>query len=165
MKYLIRKSSREDCKDIAHLITIVWNETYRGIVSDNFLNKLYENEDERSNNLYEEFNDSHMLLLVINGRIVGFVNVGESSDENYDKCGEVYALYVLSKYHGQGYGKKLFLAGVDELKNMGYSKMLIGCLAGNLSNSFYKHMGGIYVKTRLFEKLQLPENVYYFENI
>lgn len=62
-------------------------------------------------------------------------------------------------------GKKLFEAGIKELKDMGFNKMLVGCLDGNPSNEFYKHMGGILIKTRIFEKLQLPENVYYFEKI
>ena len=43
--------------------------------------------------------------------------------------------------------------------------MIIGCLAGNKSNEFYKHIGGRFIKTRIFEKLQLPENVYYFDKL
>ena len=36
---------------------------------------------------------------------------------------------------------------------------------GNPSNEFYKHIGGKFIKKRVFEKLNLPENVYYFDNI
>lgn len=43
--------------------------------------------------------------------------------------------------------------------------MLIGCLQGNPSNEFYKHIGGKFIKTRVFQKLNLIENVYFFENI
>lgn len=48
---------------------------------------------------------------------------------------------------------------------MGYEKMLIGCLEGNESNDFYKHIGGEFIKKRVFEKLNLLENVYYFDRI
>ena len=48
---------------------------------------------------------------------------------------------------------------------MGYDKMVIGCLVGNPSNKFYEHIGGIHIKQRIFEKLQLPENVYYYDSI
>jgi hypothetical protein len=48
---------------------------------------------------------------------------------------------------------------------MGFNKMVIGCLDGNPSNDFYKHIGGKYIKQRIFERLQLPENVYYYDNI
>ena len=56
-------------------------------------------------------------------------------------------------------------AGIKKLKSMNCDKMLIGCLVGNSTNEFYKHIGGKFIKQRIFEKLQLPENVYYFEKI
>ena len=62
-------------------------------------------------------------------------------------------------------GKKLINIGIEELKKMGYNKMIIGCLEGNPSNEFYKHIGGKFIKKRVFEKLNLPENVYYFDKI
>ena len=54
---------------------------------------------------------------------------------------------------------------VEILKSMGFTKMIVGCLADNPTNDFYKHMGGKLIKQRVFEKLQLPENVYLFEEI
>ena len=32
MNYIVRKKQKEDCFELAHLITIVWNETYKEIV-------------------------------------------------------------------------------------------------------------------------------------
>ena len=61
--------------------------------------------------------------------------------------------------------EKLIEAGIKELKLMNFDKMVIGCLEGNPSNNFYKHIGGKFIKTRIFENLQLLENVYYFEKI
>ena len=55
--------------------------------------------------------------------------------------------------------------GINELREIGCNKMLIGCLQGNPSNEFYKHIGGKFIKTRVFQKLNLIENVYFFENI
>ncbi len=167
MNYLIRRKNREDCATIVHVATVAWNETYKGIVDDDFLNKLYETEEQRTKEIYNKFNeeDNHQLVLEVDNNIVGFVNVGDTDDTEYDNCGELHAIYILGKYKGKGFGKKLFEAGVEELKRMGYDKMIIGCLVGNPSNDFYKHMGGKLIRTRIFEKLQLPENVYYFEKI
>ena len=53
----------------------------------------------------------------------------------------------------------------NELKTMGYNKRIIACLKGNPSNEFYKHIGGVYVKDGLYKRLQLLENVYYYDNI
>ena len=39
-----------------------------------------------------------------------------------------YLLYILSKYKGFSFGKMLVNKSKEELKKMGYNKILIGCL-------------------------------------
>ena len=167
MNYVIRKKERKDCADVAHIVTVAWNETYEGIVSDEFLAGLYATEKERAENTYNKFDekDNHQYVLEVENKIVGFVNVGPSDETEYEDCGEIYAVYIINGYKGHGFGRKLVEAGIKELKNMGYNKMVIGCLAGNPTNDFYKHIGGKYIKQRIFERLQLPENVYYYDEI
>lgn len=167
MNYVIRRKEKRDCKDVAHIVTVAWNQTYKGIVSDAFLSNLYKNEIERAEKAFNSFttDHNHQFVLEVDGKVVGFINVGLSSDKAYEKCGEIYALYIIDAYKGNGYGKKLFNTGIKELKDMQCDKMIIGCLQENKSNEFYEHMGGIFVKTRMFEKLNLIENVYLFENI
>ena len=165
MGHIIRKMKKSDCKDVTHVITIAWNETYRGIVPDQILDNLYLNEEERTNNSINRFNenDNHQFVLEVDNKVVGYMNVGMTDDTEYDNCGEIHAIYIINGYKGYGYGKEMFKAGINELKSMNCEKMLIGCLAGNPTNEFYKHIGGKFIKQRIFEKLQLPENVYYYE--
>jgi len=165
MDYKIRKKERNDCAAVDHVVTIAWNETYKGIVPDDFLNNLYLNENERSANSYNKFSefDNHQYVLEVDNNIVGFINVGSTSETEYDNCGEIHAVYIINDYKGNGFGKKLIEVGIQELNSMGYDKMVIGCLVGNPSNEFYKHIGGKYIKQRMFERLQLPENVYYYD--
>ncbi len=167
MNYVIRKQRKEDCKDVVHVITTSWNETYKGIVPDEILDKMYHNEDERLERAYQKLENEyiHQFVLEVDGEVVGFVNVGESTDSDYPGIGEVYAIYIIKKYHGYGFGRKLVETGIQELKKMGYSEMIICCLDGNPTNEFYKHMGGVFVKTKKYKKLDLPENVYYYKNI
>lgn len=65
MNYIIRKKERDDCKAVAHVVTVAWNETYKGIVPDSFLDDLYINETERAKNSFEKFNeiDNHEYVL------------------------------------------------------------------------------------------------------
>lgn len=165
MNYVIRRRERKDCKAIAKLVTICWNETYRGLVSDVFLDGLYENEEERIINSYNKFNenDNHQFVLEIDQKIVGWMNIGDSDEGS--EYGEIHAIYILNDYKGLGYGRKLVEEGIKEIKNMGFKKMIIGCLDGNKSNEFYKHIGGKFIKQRLFERLGMMENVYLFEEI
>ena len=163
MNYVIRKKEKRDCYGVANMVVKAWNETYRGLISDDYLDSLSVQKIYQHN--YEDFNekDNHQFVLEVNNEIVGFVNVGSSEEKDYDNCGEIHALYIIKDYQKNGYGKLLIEAGIKELKNMGFDKMLIGCLVGNPTNTFYEHIGGKFVKTRIFEKLNLPENVYYFE--
>ena len=165
MNHLIRKMERNDCKDITHVITVAWNETYRGIVPDTLLDNMYLNEEERTANSLNRFNekDNHQFVLEVDNKLVGYMNIGLTDDKEYKNCGEIHAIYIINGYKGYGFGKELFEAGIKELKEMNCDKMLIGCLEGNPSNKFYEHMGGKFIKQRIFEKLQLPENVYYFD--
>ena len=164
MNYTIRKMTRDDCSAVAHVISVSWKETYRGIIPDEELNQTDEQtiaENSRKN--FPE--DNHQFVLEADGAIVGYMNVGLTEESGYERCGEIHAVYILREYKGKGYGRKMIGAGMEELKNLGCDKMVIGCLAGNPSNGFYEHIGGKLVKTRNYERLQLPENVYLFERI
>ena len=167
MDYIIRKKERKDCEAVAHIVTIAWNETYKGIVPDDFLDNLYKNEEERIKNSYDNFDEkeNHQYVLEVDNKIVGFINVGSTDELDFNNCGEIHAIYIINGYKGYGFGKKLIETGIKELKNMGYDKMIIACLEGNKTNDFYKHIGGKFIKTRTFELLQLPENVYYYDKI
>lgn len=165
MNYIIRKRTKEDCQAIAHVVTIGWNETYKGIVPDWFLEELKTNEQERAERMQSKFdeNNNHQFVLEINNEVVGFVNFGLTEDPEYTNCGEIIALYIISKYKGNGLGRKLVDAATNELKEMNCDKMIIACLKGNPSNDFYKHIGGKYIKDGELKRLSLPENIYMFD--
>ena len=165
MKYLIRHAKREDCYGIAHVVSVSWNETYKKIVPESFLKELRENEEENAKRILDNFEKNGLkeLVLEINDTIVGFVRYGKALDQNLDNCGEIVAIYIIKKYHGYGFGKELFEKAKEELKKQGFNKMVISCLKGNPTNDFYKHMGGKYLKDGLFERLQLKENIYYYD--
>lgn len=165
MKYVIRKRIKEDCKAIAHVVTIAWNETYKGIVPDWFLEELKANEDKRAHFALDNFdeNNNNQFVLEIDNSVVGFVNFGHTRDEEYKDSGEIIALYIINKYQGYGFGKKLVDKAIKELKKLGFNSMLIACLKGNPSNEFYKHIGGKYIKDGIYKRLELPENIYYYD--
>ena len=165
MDYLIRRRKREDCKSIANIVTISWNETYQDIVPKWFLDELKNNEEERAKKSYDEFdkNNNNQLVLEVDNKVVGFVNYGITEDEEYQNCGEIFALYIIAKYKGNGFGRKLVEEVKKKFKQQGINKMIIACLKGNPSNEFYKHIGGLYVKDRIYKKLNLPENIYYYD--
>lgn len=165
MECIIRRRKREDLEAISHIVTVEWNSTYKGIVPDEFLEELKNNESGRTRKAYEEFDEDNnkCLVAVIDNKVVGFSNYGVTDDPDFENCGELRALYVLDEYHGFGCGRKLVDATKEELKKQGFKKMIICCLKGNPFNEFYKHIGGKYVKDGVYKRLNLPENIYYYE--
>ena len=70
-------------------------------------------------------------MLQSNRRGKFYINCGITNDEEYQNCGEIFALYIISKYKGNGFGRNLvenakkaeaagadFVGDVDMLEKM-----------------------------------------------
>src|SRR5699024_2293116 len=76
------------------------------------------------------------------GNIVGFSNVGEERTGKYpDYEAELYAIYILKTYQGQGIGKLLFKSILEYLKEKNIFSMQVSVLEENQSKLFYIHFG------------------------
>ena len=133
----INRSTVNDCKGIAEFITIVWNETYKGIVNDKFLEGLKESEKQRWLSAEKNFDENNNMQYIIkddDGKIIGFLKLNRTE-------------------------------AFEEARKLRYKKMKIGCLEGNPSNGFYLKMGGKLIGRRKFElpNETLYENVYEYQ--
>ena len=173
VNYTIEELSIDNAHEYAYVNSRAWLESYKGIIDDEYLEKI--NTDESINIFTERLKgyvlndpDQHFLLRV-ERKPVGVLCVRKSKYEDYQDCGELGAIYLLNEVKGKGYGKILFDYTKEKLKKMGYKKMVNGCIDGNPSNEFYKHMGGILVKQIPFAVKgygqELTENVYYYDSI
>ena len=161
----INRSTVNDCKGIAEFITIVWNETYKGIINDKFLVGLKESENQRYLNAEKNFDENNNMQYIIKNdeeKIIGFLKLAKT--DNHEII-EMQSLYLLKDYQKQGIGKKLFEKALEEARKMGYKKMKVGCLEKNPSNEFYLKMGGKFIAKRKFElpNETLYENVYEYQ--
>lgn len=166
---MIRYLTKEDIPSYQKLITIVWQQTYPGIVNQQFLDNLSNTEQQRIelNTMTFDDNIKDTLVLELDNQLVGFIRYGTTDDINYPNTGEIFALYLLDNYKRKGYGKLLVQSAIKELTNIGHTNMIIGCISKNPSNEFYKHLGGIKKSERPFPKTgdNLIENIYYFQDI
>lgn len=161
MEAIIRKRKKEDAQELAHAIATVWNDTYKGIVNEEFLNNLFNYENDSAEKIKKHIVDQpNYYILEINNRIAGWIYFELDSDK-YKDAAEIHSLYILKEYQGKGYGKKLYNFAVDMIKKNKIEKLVIGCLDGNKSNDFYKHIGGKYIKSGLFRD-EYKENYYLF---
>ncbi|MGL5415508.1 MAG: GNAT family N-acetyltransferase [Clostridium sp.] len=90
---------------------------------------------------------------------------GKSRNELFADSAEINALYVLAGFQGEGIGRELLLEAMKNLKDMGYSSIIINCLQGNPAIEFYKKMGGSIVSKRVdtIKDVSIVEEVVYIK--
>lgn len=174
MSYYIKEITKEDIRDYLTVNTKAWVETYKGIMSDEFLEKIVVEHEQNVKRLEDKFDatkinepDYIRFLLYVDNKPVGNMAICKSREEEYSNSGELCTLYLLNEAKKKGYGKILFDKAKEELIKQGYEDMVIYCLKDNPTNEFYKHMGGKLIKTksRNIGGKDLEENVYYYDTL
>jgi GNAT superfamily N-acetyltransferase len=88
----------------------------------------------------EQHRESPPLVVEEAGRIVGFVSVGTSRDDDAD--GELFAIYVDPEYWGRGVGRELIAAGEERLRELGHAVAILWVLDDNpRGRRFYERAG------------------------
>ncbi len=132
----IRKANAEDAAAKRYIHYHSWNETYTGLIDQNYLDTRTLDKCVALARKYPQ----NTYVAEVDGKIVGFSCYVESRDENLEDTGEIMAVYILKDYFGLGIGKKLMEACYNELKC--YSKIAL-CVLNTNDNaiSFYEHLG------------------------
>ncbi|KAA0561246.1 N-acetyltransferase family protein [Rossellomorea aquimaris] len=133
--FRIRKANLQDSPGLASVHINSWRTTYKGIVSEEYLQSL--SIEEREQKWVQILSGSHHTYVceVDDGEIIGFVSFGKERSGEYE--GELYAIYLLEEYQGKGIGKELFGIAATGLKKRGYNSMWIWVLKENPSKHFY----------------------------
>ena len=154
-KAVVRPATLEDVPAIARVHVDAWRETYQGILPSDFLQSLsYESREEQWRPaLSDTSNRVHLhVMQEKSGAIGGFVAVGPTFGELEDYDGELYAIYLLQQYQGQGYGRRLFESGAQALADEGFRSMILWVLEVNPACGFYEHLGGTVVSHKMLEQ-------------
>lgn len=163
----IRPAIMKDARAIAHTQVQTWKTAYRGVIADEFLDTF--SEDERTTRWTEILQrpEQGSFVAESNDGVIGFANGGPERDGREDYRGELYGLYVLPDWHGQGVGKGLVTSLVEWLLNSGFDTMLVWTLADNPHRKFYERLGGKFVAERNIEigDQKLVEVAYGWEDV
>jgi L-amino acid N-acyltransferase YncA len=139
----IRKATPADARGIAKVHVDSWRTTYKDMFPAEYLQSLsYESREE----LWNEVIPNGHVFVVENdqGDIVGFSSGGRERTGNYPGYeGELYAIYILQEYQGNGIGRKLVMPLIEVFKKEGIHSMIVLVLDENPSKYFYQSLGAI----------------------
>ncbi len=121
-----------------------WRTTYEGVVPKAYLDSLkYEEKEKIWTLIFEQGFEKSCTYVVENEReeIIGFASGGKERSGKYDYDGELYTIYFLKEYQGQGLGKKLIKVVSEDLSKKGFRSLLVWFLKDNPARYFYEIFG------------------------
>lgn len=156
-----------DARDIARVHVDTWRTTYPGMVPAEHLSSLsYEAREQMWNRVLREENRARGGFCYVaenkQGQAIGFASGGPERTGDPVYKGEVSAIYILEPYQGNGIGRRLLLACVDRLLQMGITTMLIWVIGANPACRFYEARGGTKVQERqdVIDSMTIDEVAY-----
>lgn len=150
----IRRAAVADAREIATAHVRAWQDAYRGLVAQEYLDAL---SIERRERLWTEVltdapaRDQCIWVWEHHDGIEGFICVGPSRDPDVDSTvvGELQAIYLLPSAWRQGIGQTLHDAGMDWLRSKGNAQATLWALQGNeRAIAFYGRQGWVPDGTR-----------------
>lgn len=137
-----RRAARQDAEAIADVHDRAWWNAYSGMVPHKALTRMIQR---RGAAWWANAIARHTVILVLemDGRIVGYATIGRNRVKTLPFSGEVYEIYLLPEYQGVGFGSHLFLAALGELNRRGLKGAVVWVLADNEpARRFYANAGG-----------------------
>jgi GNAT superfamily N-acetyltransferase len=140
-----RVATPDDAAAIGAIHVRTWQAAYRGVMPQEYLDGL----DSASRAagwqrlLSAPPPGDTTLVAEVDGRVVGFANVGPSRDEDAtDGEGEVRAIYVDPDSWDSGAGRELMIAGLARLTESGLRHAILWVLVGNERARRFYEAGG-----------------------
>jgi GNAT superfamily N-acetyltransferase len=133
----VRDGTIDDVNQIAEIHVRTWQDAYRDILPQNFLDSL--SIERRATQWKESIKNNHstgqngLFVISDDNAIYGFAACGTARDKEFSGYGELFAIYVAADFQKQGYGYKLFEKVISFLKAQGFNRAYVWSLEKNSS--------------------------------
>jgi GNAT superfamily N-acetyltransferase len=143
MAMLLRPAEPADAMSVARVHVRSWQEGYRGLLPDAYLDGLRpEDRAARYDFATEDDRAPATMVAIDDDRICGFATTSPARDADVRECGELCALYVDPEWWGRGVGAALILAARARLEEQGFRSAVLWLLAGNARADRFYRMDG-----------------------
>lgn len=139
----IRIAQPGDEPSIAKVHIQAWQEAYKGLLPQDYLDQLSSELGERIDMWKRIMINPKRWAWVAEGSqgTVGFALFGPPRDQNREGYIELGAIYLLASEKGNGIGFALLSAGFNKMKDLGYKKAYCWVLENNPTIKFYERSG------------------------
>jgi GNAT superfamily N-acetyltransferase len=149
----VRPAVVADAADVGRVHAAAWRAGYRGIMPDDFLNRLADPTDRWTRILTTEGEqppmpqrplDGSRTLLVedTTGRVVGICSIGGARGDDYHELGELWMLNLDPDVWGTGLAHLLHTHAINQLRDWGYPEAILWVVAENgRARRFYEREG------------------------
>ncbi|HTI13426.1 MAG TPA: GNAT family N-acetyltransferase [Dictyobacter sp.] len=145
----IRSARIADAYGIAQVQVDTWRTTYKGIVSDAYLDQLsYQQREQMWQEILRGMTSGVFVAEDEQGHVIGFSSGGLERENNPLYRGELYAIYIQQSFQRSGLGRKLTTAVVQYLLHQDVTSMLVWVIEKNPASRFYQTLGGTPIKKR-----------------
>ncbi|KAB0681237.1 GNAT family N-acetyltransferase [Aureimonas leprariae] len=139
----IRFAEPSDAASLADIHAAAWRSAYTGIIPFRSLGGMIRR---RGVDWWQAALERQAAILVIEfaGRPIGYATLGRNRTRAIEASGEIYEIYLLPEYQGLGFGRRLFGAARELLRERGLKGLVVWALAENeQAGAFYAAMGGV----------------------
>lgn len=151
-KLIIREALLNDIEDVVTLQVDGWCETYKGIISDDYLISLKSNIQDKIKEAIKVFNEdkfSKRFVVTLENEIIACFSLIFPSQipSNLEAEVQLSDMYVRNGYTGFGIGTKIFEFIKDFLLSNEKNTLCAWCFKDNINAiNFYKRKGGVIKK-------------------
>ena len=151
--FAIRPGTGDDLLMIAGVLVDTWRSTFRGLLADDFLNRMSREEQAvRHARRMGAAGVCYLVAIEPSAReIIGFANFGPGRGTVPGDIHEIYALYVRAEHQGFGIGTALVCSAARHCAEHGAKSLFAWVLAGNPNRKFYEQLGAKAVETTSIE--------------
>lgn len=139
----LRRAVPGDEEAVAQVHVRAWQQGYRGLLPDDYLDRLDPTERAARYTFDEIAPGRPYTTVAVDGdTICGFATTGRCRDSDQPSAGEVYAIYVDPDCWGRGVGRELIQAARTSLIDEHFSTAVLWVLVGNARAERFYRMDG-----------------------
>jgi GNAT superfamily N-acetyltransferase len=138
----VRPAAEHDAARLAEVHVAAWRATYRGVMSDEYLDGLDAGRASLAwrRNILEPKEGTIHLVALCGSEVAGFAILGPALGDGDPETGQLHAINVQPDWWAQGIGSVLFAAAEEKLIELGYGRAFLWVEKGNRrAISFYNN--------------------------